>query len=64
VLRCGNFDCLIYSLMFISTCVLLETAIKTVLFIQIILVGFEVLTTVSTKMTVFRFVAPCSLVEV
>jgi hypothetical protein len=27
-------------------------------------VGFEVLTAVSTKMVVFRVVAPCSLVEV
>jgi hypothetical protein len=31
---------------------------------QIILVGFEVLTAVSTKMAVFGVVAPCSLVEV
>jgi hypothetical protein len=33
---------------------------KTMTFI----VGFEVLTAVSTKMAVFWFVAPCSLVEV
>jgi hypothetical protein len=30
----------------------------------IVLVGFEVLTTVSTKMALFGVVAPCSLVEV
>jgi hypothetical protein len=28
------------------------------------IVGFEVLTAVSTKMAVFRVVAPCSLLEV